>query len=488
MIRALASIGAIQVLIMVVALVRAKFLSTWLGPAGFGVMSTIDQAVLTAVQVSALSLPFMAVKVLARSHSRDARVFRQTFGAFLRVLSLLAAVTVIVLLAVLAWRPGLAGDELMSYRGTLAIAALGVPATILNILFVNTLAAAGAAGASAMLGLVVGLVLAVAAVGGALAAGVHGVYVGSVGAGLLTTSAALWYVSRRFGFSAATPSASLGDTLRAHPGVVSQAACVWAAMSAYAVTLLATRYAVLSLLGEADAGLLQAQFSLALTLGAVVTPMSGLYLTPLVNRESAVHDKVAAAEQFAAKVTILLALGALPLVLFPASTIRLLYSGAFATAAHILFLFVVWQVLYQIVNVYLQLLIGLDDVAFFAIITCVAYACALALFPTLISARGIAGAALGLIAAMLVAAAGAVLRLRLRFGHAVGTVVWQRAGVAVAAIAIGGWAFHANTEGTPAGIASRGLYALLVVGVAWAGLTPEERALVSGLRWRTATP
>ena len=30
MIRALASIGAIQVLIMVVALVRAKFLSTWL--------------------------------------------------------------------------------------------------------------------------------------------------------------------------------------------------------------------------------------------------------------------------------------------------------------------------------------------------------------------------------------------------------------------------------------------------------------------------
>jgi O-antigen/teichoic acid export membrane protein len=481
MMRALASIGAIQLLIMLVALVRAKILATSLGPAGFGVLSTIDQAVLTVVQVSALSMPFTALRLMAKSHSQGEAPFRQAFVTFFRMLTVLAVGTVVLCSALLAWRPGVFGEDLIRYRQYLAVALLSLPALLLQILFVNTLAAAQAPAASATLSLVVGLVLAVASVSGALAAGIRGFYVAGVSAGILTTGGALWYLSRRFGFTLATRPMSLAQTLSANPEIVTQSALVWVALTAYSVTLFVTRYAVLSLLGETHAGLLQAQLSLALTVGAVVAPMSGLYLAPLVNRELAARDKASAADQFAAKVAVFLLLGGLPLILFPKLIVSLLYSPAFAPAVDVLFVFVLWQCLYQIVNVYLQLLIGLDDVAFFAIITCAAYSCAATLFPLLIPDLGIAGAALGLVVSMLVAATGAVVRLRTRFGHAVSATVWRRAGYTLAVIAIGGLVFSPNTEGTASGITMRAVYALLAIGAVWFGLTPEERGLIMAL-------
>ena len=105
--RVLISIGAIQLLIMFVALVRAKVLSVLLGPSGFGVVSTIDQATLTAMQLAHLSLPFTALKFMSRRHSDGHDAFERTYASFFRALLWVALLAVIVLEApalVAAWR------------------------------------------------------------------------------------------------------------------------------------------------------------------------------------------------------------------------------------------------------------------------------------------------------------------------------------------------------------------------------------------------
>lgn len=488
MLRILISIGAIQVLIMIVGLLRSKILSVLLGPADFGVVATIDQAVVTVVNLSALSLPFTALKFLARSHSAGPEAFQRMFSSFFRTLAGLAVAALVMVSGLLAWRPELIGGDLARYRGYLAIAILGAPALTLNILFVNTLAAGQAAGDSARLSLAFGAALAAAAVGGAIAGGIGGLYVASVVIGVSTTIAALAYLRRRMGLRVSASGGSLVRELKENPTIVSYSALLYVALSAYTLTLLATRYAVFSLLGEVEAGLLQAQISIAVTIGAVVAPMSNLYLTPLVNRASSVADKSLAVDQFVSKLAVLTLLGGLPFVLFPRLALTVLFSSAFEAAAPALFLFVIWQCIYQLVNVYLQLLIGVDDVLYFTVATCGSYLVAWVLFPVLVPVIGIGGAAVSLIAAMLVSGVAVMLRLSMRFGVSIPLRTWVRAVSSLVIVAGGGWMFSTGAEWSLAGIAMRLTFSLGAVAVIGLGLTAEEWQLLKSVARRTARP
>ena len=203
-----------------------------------------------------------------------------------------------------------------------------------------------------------------------------------------------------------------------------------------------------------------------------------------MNRQLPVETKIAAADDFAGKITLLLLLAGVVVALFPRVVLTLLFSHRFAPAAAALSLFVVWQCLYQIVNVYLQLLIGLDDVAFFAIATVLGYATAAVAFPTLIARFGLGGAALALSVAMLVAFAAALLRLRRKFAATVSPLVMGRAAFTLAVIYLAGRVFDPATELTIAGIGTRGAYVVLVLGLAALTLSRAERALIaSGLAW-----
>ena len=478
MFRALASIGAIQIVIMLVGLVRSKVLSVLLGPAQFGVVSTIDQTVMTIVTLSALSLPFTALKFMSNTHSQGHELFQRTYSSFLRTLSCLAVGGAIAAAAVLTFRPGLFGEDLAHYRQYLLVGVLAVPALALHIFFVNTLAAAQASTASAGLSLAVSALLAAAAVIGAVTHGLAGLYVLSVTAGLVSTAMTLAYLRRRLGLRICSRAASIVRDLRENPEIVTQSAFFYAAMSAYALGMLATRYVTFASLGELQAGLLQAQMSLALTVGAVVAPMSNLYLAPLVNRRNTVVAKMRAADDFAGKIAILLLFGAMPVVLFPRFAITVLFSTAFAPAAQLLFLFILWQCLFQIVYVYMQLLIGADDVAFMTLATCASYIVAGALFPVLIPIVGTAGAAIALIAGLAGAGTAAVLRLRLKFNCAVGSQTWCRSAYALLVIVLGGMLFPTASEWTRQGITARVAYGIAATGVLlWKGLTNEERGV-----------
>jgi hypothetical protein len=144
----------------------------------------------------------------------------------------------------------------------------------------------------------------------------------------------------------------------------------------------------------------------------------------------------------------------------------------------------VWQCLHHLVNVYLQLLVGLDDVRFYALLNCVAYACAAVVFRPLIGAYGLGGAAIALSVASVVNAIGTTIRLAVRFHARIGTVVLVRGGASVAAIVGAGALFRGSAELSPTGIALRVAYLATVSLLLWTTMSSAERSWLRS--WRIA--
>ena len=477
--RVLFSIGVVQVLIVLVGIGRSKVLSVLLGPAGFGVVSTIDQVALTLVHLGTLSVPFTAMKFMSHSHSDGLKAFQRTYRSFLRILTLLVVTATTLATAILAWWPGVFGRDLFALSLPLQIAILGVPALALNNFFINTLAAAQRPSSAAGLSLLATLMLAVAAIVGERVGGLSGLYVATVFAGVLTTAGTLVYLHRSLGLRLAGPTESLLRELRQRPEFISYSAYFYLLLSAYSLTMLATRYYVFSRLGAAEAGLLQALLSVALTVGAVLAPMSNLFLSPLLNRRLPAPDKVRAANDFAGKTLVLLLLASLPVILFPQIVLATLFSGRFVAGANSLFLFVLWQCLFQVVNVYQQLLIGLDDVLFVSVAALAGFGTAALLAPVLVSALGLGGAAMALTIGMAVYGVVAAVRLRARFASGLPVGFLIRLGYVLVVVLMAGSILNTSTELSLVGMAERFAFALAALGIFWMLLGSEERHFVS---------
>jgi O-antigen/teichoic acid export membrane protein len=383
------------------------------------------------------------------------------------------------------WRPAVFGAELVAYRRYFAIAFLGIPSLMLNVLLINTLAAAQRGAAGALTNLVIGVVAAMAAIVGVTLGGFGGLYVAGVASSVVATAGVVWYLRRSLRVSITAHGARLRDELRESPEIVTYSLYVYIAVGAYLVAVLVTRFFVFDALGPAGAGWLQALLSIALTVGAVMTPMSGLYLAPLLNRQMPVAAKLGVANDFASKIAPLFLLGGVAVSLFPSLALTVLFSHKFAGAAGVLFLFVVWQCLHHLVNVYLQLLIGLDDVRFYAALNCVAYVGAALVFRPLIDAYGLGGAAIALSVASVVNAIGTAARLALRFHARIGSVVLVRGGASVAAIMGAGALFRGSAELSPSGISLRVAYLVAVSLLLWMTMSAAERAWLRS--WRIAS-
>ena len=139
MLRTFFSLGFLQVIGILITTVRSKVFALLLGPAGFGVVATIDQLVTSAAQLSNFGLPFTAMKFLSRGHSQGEAEFQKTYAAFLKAITALAMLA--MLAAILIIPPFLErlDPQLVNYRKPVMIALLGVPSTMLLVFFVNML-------------------------------------------------------------------------------------------------------------------------------------------------------------------------------------------------------------------------------------------------------------------------------------------------------------------------------------------------------------
>ena len=477
--RVLLSIGAIQALIIVVNLGRSKILSWLLGPEGFGVTSTIDQIVVTVVQLGGLSLQFTALKFMATAHSQGQQQFQQAYDSFLRVLASLSLLATVVALGLLQQNPGLFGADLAPHQAYIRIAIVGVPAAMLNIFFMHTLAAAQQPFSGAMLNLCYGLMAASGAVVGVLLYGILGLYIASAITTICVTAGCLYYMRRVLGLRSAVRGAPILSQIRDNPDLAPHSVQLYLALATYSLTMLVIRYFVLSRLGEAEAGWLQASLGIALSLGAVMGPMNNLYLTPLVNRQIPAVSKVAAANDFARKAIMIVLLASLPIVLFPEFFTTLLYTSRFRPVAATLFAFVAWQCLAQIVSVYGQVLIGLQDVLYFSVTTCFGYALTAMLALVFVPGIGLGGAALALSASAIFMGITAAFRLRSKHAAGIPMNVLLLGGYCLVGVLLPAWIPVGIGEGSAGGLAVRAAYALAVLTGLWFLVGNDDRAFVT---------
>lgn len=457
-------IGILQVAITLVSLVRAKGLAILLSPAGFGVVSTIDQLMMTIVQLGGLGLPFAALKYMSLAHGDGPERFRAAVARFGRAAAGLALLATGLAFAVIRLRPAWLGADLAAYRPLLELAVLTIPGLMLTIVAVNVCAAGRRPVSAAALNFATTAALALAAILGVWAHGLTGLYVGTVSVGLAGIAITAFALSRGFGVRWWVRERTEG--LRG--GVLATSAGIYATMAVSAVSLFVVRYVVFARLGEAPAGLMQSAMSVALTVGAVLAPVSNLYLVPILNRNVPAGEKALTADMFAERIMLLLLAAALPISLMPHLVLQILYTRAFFLAADALLVFVAWQCVFQVVYVYQQLLIALDDMLSVSLLCLLGFGGAAALAVLLVPAIGLAGAPAALLIGMVVYGVAIALRLRLGHGVAVSPQVGLRGLWMLAVLASAGLIFRDAPELTLAGLGGRSVFALAAAGLTWA--------------------
>ena len=353
------TVGMIQLVILIFALLRAKGLAVMLGPEGVGIIGAVDQLVITLTQLAAFGIPFTAMKFMSAAHSTSEDAFRSCFTAFARIMLGLSAVVTLLGIAVTLLVPGLLSG-FADYREIVLVALLSVPPTMMTLLLAHTLAAAQMPRSAAIYNLGFAASIAVFGLVGAWLAGIRGFYIGAAGAGGLTILVVMIWMTRNMGLSVLRPGVSIRHELTLRPNVIRTAISASLALVAFSGAMLIVRYAVIDTLGEATTGLLQAALALALSAGSILAAMNGLYFAPSLNRTDPDVVKFRKATRFGSRVALLLVAGAVPAALLPALGLTILFTTAFVPAAMTLILCLIWQCSFQLKTVYLQLLIGVE--------------------------------------------------------------------------------------------------------------------------------
>ena len=402
MLKTLLTIAILQGTAIVLTVLRSKIVSIWLGPAGLGIIGTIDQFVQTVVQLSVLSLPATALKFLSRAHSESDASFRRTYASFLRALVGLTVGGAALAIGLVTIRSRFLPEELVQQRGALVVALAAVPSLALVLYFSNVLATARHPVAAAALQVALSAALAIAAWVGLTTGGLVGVY----WAGLVTVgaviAASLWYLRSRLHLPFVERHASVLAEIRQTPDVVKASLLNYLSLSVYALALLAPRYFVLHHQGAEQAGLLQSVLAIVLALGLVLGAMNAQYLTPLIHRRSSPAEKFEAATTFQTRQVMLLAVAAIPLVLVPELVLSVVFSPQFVVAAAWLAPLLVWQLVLLQASVLQQLLFSLDDLIPLTVFTGGGYGASILLCALLAPAYGVTGVTAGMLGAGLV--------------------------------------------------------------------------------------
>jgi enterobacterial common antigen flippase len=480
MFRAIFSIGFLQVVSVAIGAVRTKVFAVLLGPSGFGVLATIDQLVLSVSQFCNFGLPDTAVKFISRSHSISEEQFQKSYAGFIKAIISLGLVATLILLIYLPSNLARIDPQLGKYRTPVSIALLGIPATMLLVFLVHVLAARQKAIESVLLITISAAVFALFGIVGCFLAGISGVYLAVVPGSTALVAAIIIYARTKLGWRLHVPAQPNDRGIKINREIVGTAMANYIAVSCYSGFLLLARYLSITNLSEEAAGLLQAGLAVALSIGAILGPTNLLYLAPYLNRVMPVETKVQSVDKFLPRLILLYCLGALPILLFPELTLRILFSGRFIDAVGVLRILLIWQCFFQIAGIYQQLLIGLDDVKAYCLITSAGYAGAAALCLWLVGTLGLNGIAIAFTVSALFIAVSAALHLRLKYKYTLPRSLYLFGLLAVltliGTVALGHW----TREITLIGLATRLIFAVSFVVGLWFILPKTLRSELFG--------
>lgn len=417
MFRAIALIGILQVLTILVQIVRAKVISVTLGPAGLGVVGLIDQMIAMIATVCSLSLPTVVLRIMPRVYGKPD--FQRQYASFLKGVVATSLVGTAVLAIALYVKPTLFGDVATTYSTEIGVALASVPLLALGLLLPNVLAASMRSIGAASLSFGVAAMAAIAAGAGLLLGGIREIYIAQAVATAALVAGALIYFKLRLHLPFHDKDASLIGEIRTRPDIIPTAIAVYASLVGTAVALLTVRYATAHSLGIETVGFLQAILSMVLAVGAVLVAMAARYLSPLLNRPSTKEEKFALANLFRRRQLMILIALTVPLVLFANIALTIMFSSKFTGAAAWLPAFLVWQLLVIQNNVQLMLLFSLDEIWTVTIMSVAGSVVSALLCIVLIPAFGLTGGAIAMVAGAALTMAIASLRLH-RHGYSTG--------------------------------------------------------------------
>jgi antigen flippase len=434
----LARIGAFQVLGGLIFLLRTKVMALVLGPDGVGLVSVIDQFVQMVLQLSALAVPFAAIKILSKAHSESAEAFRATYAALLRLLLALGSVGAALGITLISFEPNWVSASLGAHIPLVTVGLLTLPAMILHAFFRNVPAAAMQPLTSAVWDVVTAAVLAGLAIAGIWLLSLPGYFVGQFVGCIVVSVVYYLYLARRFGLSIAGPVSSIRDVLRANHSFVELSLTSYAVAFVTPLAFFIVRATVLENFGVVTAGLLQAAMGISLAINLVLNPLNGLLFTPLVNRGLSASDKLREAMEFQRKLLLPITLVILPPTLFPDLVVAALYSSRFAEAAHVLYWFVLSQAMLQIAGVYTALMIGLDRPKAYAVTMVTGMAANAVLAILLVPALNLLGAGFAAFVSASLVGLGTFWYLHAREGFKIGRAVGFGTLLLFAAIGLAG--------------------------------------------------
>ena len=398
MLRALLTIGGIQIIIMLVLLVRTKTLAVVLGPEFVGVMAVLDKLLAMIAQTVSLSLPFAAARFLPERWSAGPAEFRDLFTRMRNVLLALIVAATIGALLVSFFQPAIWGKALLPYRDVLAVAILGLPVIGLMPFLQNSIAGRLQQNRSMIVGLLHAVILAIAVVA-IWWAGLAGYY-------------AVYAVMGSILVVGITRMATAGTDVRPNPGparrpfALSLPAAIWRFSGALLILTFLTPYAalfvhylLLSEHGAETAGWMQAAIGISLSVRAVLGSAHAVFLTPNVNRGGGAADRMQWANRFQIMLCLIAGVVVPPLLLFPGLAIAILYSPAFSPGAVFVMVFVLTEVIGLLSGTYQSLLIALDHLRVHVAINLVAQIIVVLVACSLIPRSGILGAGLACLTA-----------------------------------------------------------------------------------------
>ena len=487
MFKKLASIGMLQVVGITINAVRSKIFAVLLGPAGFGIVATIDQLVMSMVQLCNLSVPYTALKLLSRSHSQGEAQFRRSYAAFFKLILVLAIVSMLIAMAVIPAQLAQLDPQLSPFQGPTTIALAGVAPLMMSMLLVNALAAQQASLQAVMLTVATAAIALIAGVLGCLAGGIQGIYLASVVASTIFVVVAFWVYHRKLGPTPVIRDEGILKILRDNKDILGITFWVYISVASVAALLAFIRYLAIAEVNADAAGFLQACIGISLSIGAVLGPATFLYFTPYISRDMPDEDRFRAANEFMPRLLALYSVGAMLILLFPETTLWVLYSAEFSTASLILPWFVAWQCIFQFSNAYQQLLISLDDLRGYGVVVVTGNMVAGLLCLALVSRYQLLGIALGMVGGGVVAGVLTTLRLRFSHGMAVPKSAYVLGVFALLAFCLVAAVGRLTVEISGPGLAARSATAALFLTGLWMALPASfkaELAAAVAARWQ----
>jgi O-antigen/teichoic acid export membrane protein len=346
-VRAVTTIGTMQIGVLVVMLVRSKVLALLLKPDGLGIVSTLDQLAQFIAQVSALSLIPTPTRFIARSVSDGLDAVTAMYSALLKLLVASTAAGAVLAAWLLYMNPNALGASLHDYRTVAVIAVLSAPLFALSGYFANVSAAVKGYSTTSLYLLFAAVASLAAAYLGIRINGIAGLYYANLIAGGISVLVIAVYLRASVPLRFQVRASGLRNAIRQHPDIVTYCGTSYVLSFAQPLTFLIVRYVMLQRLGAADAGYFQAAFGISSIASLILMQAIRVYLEPAVNRAAGDRAKIFAANEFQRTFAVLILLGTLPLVLFPSDVIAALFTRAFTPVSAVVYLVVQADCLFQ---------------------------------------------------------------------------------------------------------------------------------------------